>query len=101
MKLRTFVRSALAAVALVWLAPAAAHADEMGPVTGVVRDSRDGTPLPNARVTIAEISRSITTGGDGSFTFRALRPGTYHLDATLLGYAPAHSVVVVRSRARR
>lgn len=95
MKFRTFVRSALAAAALAWVAPAAAHADEVGPITGVVRDARDGAPLPNARVTIAEISRSITTGGDGSFTFRALRPGTYHLDATLLGYAPAHSVVVV------
>ena len=91
---RSIVRSALVAAALAWLAPAAAHAEPAGPITGVVRDT-SGSPLPNARVTIAEISRSTTTGGDGSFSFRAVRPGTYHLDVTLLGYAPSHVTVVV------
>ena len=93
--LRTIVRTALAAAALAWLAPAAAHAAEpVGTITGVVRDT-SGTPLPNARVTIAEIGRSTTTGGNGSFAFRSVRAGTYHLDATLLGYAPSHAVVTV------
>ncbi|HEU4452980.1 MAG TPA: TonB-dependent receptor [Longimicrobium sp.] len=64
------------------------------PIIGVVR-GEDGVPLPNARVSIAEINRTITTGGDGTFVIRALRPGTYHLDVTLLGYAPSHAVVVV------
>ena len=91
---RTLVRSALVAAALAWLAPVAAHADPAGPITGVVRDA-SGEALPNARVTIAEISRSTTTGGDGSFAFRSVRPGTYHLDVTLLGYAPSHVTVVV------
>ncbi len=92
--LRSIVRSALVAAALAWLAPVAAHAEPAGPITGVVRDT-SGAPLPNARVTIAELSRSTTTGGDGSFSFRSVRPGTYHLDVTLLGYAPSHVTVVV------
>lgn len=64
------------------------------PVLGMVQDTA-GTPLPNARVVITEIGRATTTAGDGSFSFRNLRAGTYHLDATLLGYAPAHAVVTV------
>lgn len=63
-------------------------------IVGVVR-GEGGAPLPNARVSIAEINRSITTGGDGTFVIRALRPGTYHLDVTLLGYAPGHAEVVL------
>ncbi|HEX2202155.1 MAG TPA: TonB-dependent receptor, partial [Longimicrobium sp.] len=63
-------------------------------LTGVVRDE-GGAPLPNARVVINEVNRSSTTGGDGTFVFRSLRPGTYHLDVTLLGYAPGHAEVVV------
>ena len=91
---RSIVRLALVAAALSGLAPAPAHAEPAGPITGIVRDAA-GEALPNARVTIAEISRSTTTGGDGSFAFRSVRPGTYHLDVTLLGYAPSHVTVVV------
>ena len=64
------------------------------PVVGVVQDSA-GNPLPNARVVVAELGRATTTGSDGTFFFRGLRPGTYHLDATLLGYAPGHVEVNV------
>lgn len=64
------------------------------PVVGLVQDSA-GNPLPNARVVIAELGRGTTTGSDGTFIFRGLRPGTYHLDATLLGYAPGHVEVNV------
>ncbi|MDQ3388017.1 MAG: TonB-dependent receptor [Gemmatimonadota bacterium] len=64
------------------------------PVTGVVRDMA-GNPLPNARVVVAELGRATTTAGDGTFAFRELRAGSYHLDATLLGYAPGHVEVVV------
>jgi iron complex outermembrane receptor protein len=88
---RAITRAALVASALFGAVPLA-HAADAPPITGVVRDA-EGAPLPNARVTIAEINRSTTTAGDGSFTFRALRAGTYHLDVTLLGYAPSHSVV--------
>jgi iron complex outermembrane receptor protein len=96
---RTVLRRLAGAFAAVLAAaaPAAAapHADPVAPpIAGVVRDAQ-GTPLPNVQVHIVEINRSTTTAADGSFGFRALRPGTYHLDATLLGYAPGHAVVTV------
>jgi iron complex outermembrane receptor protein len=64
------------------------------PIVGVVRDT-SGVPLPNARIVINELNRSILSANDGTFAIRALRPGTYHLDVTLLGYAPSHAVVTV------
>jgi iron complex outermembrane receptor protein len=101
----TTLRRALGAAAVLWLAAsAAAHAataaePTRGPepapsVLGRVQEA-SGAPLPNVQVSIPEINRTTTTAADGSFAFRALRPGTYHVDATLLGYAPGHAVVVV------
>jgi iron complex outermembrane receptor protein len=91
-------RAVLAMAALLGSAAAAhaAPADSAAapPIVGVVRDTA-GVPLSNARVVINELSRSTLTSGDGTFVFRALRPGTYHVDATLLGYAPGHAVAVV------
>lgn len=92
--LRTLTRGALVALAAIFAAAGSARADVAPPIVGVVRDTA-GVPLPNARIVINELNRSTLSGGDGSFAFRALRPGTYHLDATLLGYAPTHAVVVV------
>lgn len=91
-----WIRRVLPALAAVVAAAGTARAAEPAapPVVGVVRDTA-GQPLPNARVVINELGRSTLTGGDGTFAFRSLRPGTYHLDATLLGYAPAHAVVTV------
>ena len=85
---------AVPAAAAPGVEPAASAATAAPPVLGIVQDTA-GTPLPNARVVITEIGRATTTAGDGSFSFRNLRAGTYHLDATLLGYAPAHAVVTV------
>ena len=91
-----WIRRVLPALAAALAAAGTARAAEPAapPVVGVVRDTA-GAPLPNARVVINELGRSTLTGGDGTFAFRSLRPGTYHLDATLLGYAPAHAVVTV------
>ncbi|MBB4634720.1 TonB-dependent receptor [Longimicrobium terrae] len=93
-----FGRGALLALSALLVLSGAAHAaadpEVAPPITGVVRDTA-GTPLANARVIINEVNRTAITGSDGTFTIRALRAGTYHLDATLLGYAPGHAVVTV------
>jgi iron complex outermembrane receptor protein len=98
---RTLSRRALVALAAVVCGAGAAHAalapssaDAAPPIVGVVRDGA-GNGLPNARIVINELNRSILSANDGSFVIRAIRPGTYHLDVTLLGYAPSHAVVTV------
>lgn len=64
------------------------------PVRGVVTDSA-GTPLPNARVTLGPTPRAATTDAQGSFLFRSVPAGDYHLDVSLIGYAPGHAEITV------
>jgi iron complex outermembrane recepter protein len=63
-------------------------------VTGTVRDSL-GNPLANVQVIVTEVSRVTTTDMGGRFVLRGLPAGTYHLNTILIGYRPAHTVVVV------
>ncbi|HEX2187503.1 MAG TPA: TonB-dependent receptor [Longimicrobiaceae bacterium] len=102
----SYLRHGVAALALLTLAAPAAHADapapappsraaaEAPPLFGIVQDA-EGRPLPSARVVLAELGRVTTTAADGTFGFQNLRPGVYHLDVSLLGYAPEHAVVTV------
>jgi iron complex outermembrane recepter protein len=85
----------VAAVAFVALlrADASAQAPPL-PVRGVVTDSA-GNALANARVTLAPTSRAATTDASGSFLFRSVPAGRYHLDVSLIGYAPGHAQIAV------
>jgi iron complex outermembrane recepter protein len=65
-----------------------------GTITGVVQDSA-GAPLPGAQVVLTQLRRGTTTDRSGRFVFRELRPGTYHVDAVMIGYAPGHTEVTV------
>jgi len=68
---------------------AARRVDPAGGIAGVVRDTA-GRPLPGVQVVLAGLDRGTTTSAEGRFLFRDLRPGHYHLQAILIGYAPAH-----------
>src|SRR5215469_7409329 len=79
MRLRIF---AIAAVALLVLACGGAVWSQtvQGVITGTITDPT-GAVVPNATVTITNvgtnISQSTTTGGDGSYRFPLVPPGTY------------------------
>ncbi len=90
-------RAALWVLAAVWLLPAAVGAtphDLAPPIVGEVVDSA-GQPLSNVLVLVSGTRRSAISGADGTFIIRAVPPGEYHLDATLIGYAPGHAEVAV------
>jgi iron complex outermembrane recepter protein len=72
-------------------------ATDTPPVTGVVRDT-SGAPLANVQVVVASLNRVTTTTGEGTFAFRALPAGRYHLTTLLVGYAPGHADVTVPER---
>jgi iron complex outermembrane receptor protein len=63
-------------------------------IIGTVTDSA-GTPLANVQVYIPAIELGTTTNARGVFIIRSLHPGTYHLTAQRIGYAPAHRDVTI------
>jgi iron complex outermembrane receptor protein len=79
-------------------APPVPVPDPAGPVVGVVVDST-GAPLATVVVGVARAWRSAPTEADGSFSLGTLPPGRYHLEATRVGYAPAHADVTVSADA--
>ncbi|MBA3854021.1 MAG: hypothetical protein C0503_06370 [Gemmatimonas sp.] len=70
-------------------APVAATAAD---IRGLVTDTL-GTPLPNATIIVAELNLVTTSNAQGRFVLRGLAPAEYHLNVTLIGFAPAHEVV--------
>ena len=91
---RHILRYAAPLLALIAFAGTGAAEPAAPPILGIVTDTA-GTPLANARVVLSRANRVTTTGGDGSFAFRSLSPGTYHIDVSFPGYAPGHAEVVV------
>src|SRR5262249_5157113 len=76
-------------VGLVALWPSAARAQSA--IAGVVKDT-SGAVLPGVTVEAAsdaliEKTRSVTTDGDGQYKIVDLRPGTYSVTFTLVGFA--------------
>jgi iron complex outermembrane receptor protein len=76
---------------LVILLPAAVLASGNGPEDGlsVIKGNittSDGSPAADVTVQLRGTSRITTTAEDGSFIFRNLRPSTYTLEVSLIGY---------------
>ena len=67
---------------------------ELAAVVGTVVDSA-GMPLPTVQVVVAGPDRGTSTDQSGRFRIPGIRPGTYDVHATLIGYAPEHTQVVV------
>jgi protocatechuate 3,4-dioxygenase beta subunit len=68
-------------------------------VTGTVRDTATGAPLPGAVVRIMELHREGRTHEDGSFLIGAVPPGTYRLVVQRIGYRAADLPLVVSDKA--
>jgi hypothetical protein len=100
---RRCARLALACAALV-LAPALAHAQETGTVSGRVL-SPAGEPVAGAAVTATPAgggrARRATSGEDGAYRVTGLAPGAWTLRATRLGFAAAVEQIAVRAGEQR
>ena len=67
-----------------------------GSVTGVVKDDTGGI-IPNAVVTLTDANggtQVVNTGGDGSYVFRGVAPGTYTVSTTFKGLEQAGVVLI-------
>lgn len=70
-------------------------APRFGGLTGIVLDAQTKQPLPNAHVMVAEASSGTTANEAGRFTFARLKPGTYVVVASYLGYESLRTTVRV------
>ena len=82
------ILSLLPSGTVVYATPGAAQAMTAGSVTGFVLDP-DQAAIPGATITLTPASgtaRVVTSGADGSYTFRGLPAGTYSLTVTMRGF---------------
>jgi len=66
--------------------PAAAQVTSTGIIKGRVVDAESGEPMPYTNVYIAGTNLGTMAYTDGYFIMRGLRPGTYTVKATYIGY---------------
>jgi len=102
MRMRTFVF--LVAALLIFASGGAVWSQTVqGVITGTITDPT-GAVVPNASVTITNVgtnvSQSTTTGGDGSFRFPLVPPGTYTIEIKAANFATirASGIVVQASQ---
>src|SRR5260370_31979459 len=64
-------------------------AQSSGSISGAVKDSKGGM-IPGATVTVADraaaVSQTTHTGGEGSFVFPQLPPGSYTITVEMAGF---------------
>lgn len=63
-----------------------AFAQETGSISGTVTDKEDGTTLPGVNVVIKGSTSGAATDPNGKYTISGLRPGTYTLQVSYIGY---------------
>ena len=71
------------------------HAQATGTISGVVTAKEAGAPVPAARVAIPGTRIAANTDLDGRYTLTGMPPGTYRLEARLIGYTVAEAANVV------
>lgn len=93
-----WVRSAVVGFSVVAAAsglPQAVAQSSKGSITGRVVMSKEGTPVAGARIFLLNLRRGLTTDSLGRFAFPELKPGSYRIEASLLGFAPLSAVVAL------
>jgi outer membrane receptor protein involved in Fe transport len=97
MPLHIGMNTAIAAVLVMWCAPAPARAQPTGALSGSIYDQA-GAPIPGVRMTIrGATEREAQTSAAGDFAFQDLPEGVYEISAELSGFEGARRAVRVRA----
>ena len=74
--------------------------DSTGAITGVVRARDTGAPVARVGVSVVGTRLAAESDAEGRYAISGVPPGTYHLRARLLGYAPGDTTVMVQAAQR-
>lgn len=66
-------------------------------IDGKITDSETGDPLRQATVSIRGTSMGRIAGNEGQYKFENLKPGTYQLKVSFIGYEPTEKEVTVKA----
>lgn len=64
-------------------------AQTTGKITGTVIEAETGEPLPGVNISIEGTTQGTATDGNGEFTIIGVRPGTYTIVASFIGFTTA------------
>lgn len=85
--MRTSLR-VLAVLGLLWSLSADLAWAQTGKIAGRVVEAATGEPLPGVNVLIVGTTQGATTSVDGYYSILNVRPGTYDVRASFIGFAP-------------
>jgi len=85
--LRTRLTVLVFALAAMWIVASTAWAGNVGKITGRVVDERTAEPIPFATVKVDETTLGAATDMEGYYVILDVRPGTYTLRASNVGFA--------------
>lgn len=57
-----------------------------GKISGVVKDAGSGEPLPGVNIVLTGTNQGAATDMDGNYFIINVRPGTYSVEASMIGY---------------
>lgn len=86
-----------ALVLLLWLAPAAAAAQQTGSITGQVRNAATNTPVADAQLIVVGTNHGALTRADGRFLIAGVPPGPQRVRVKIIGYTSEERAVTVAS----
>ncbi len=84
-------------LSLVWLLlllPASVTLGQSGKIAGKITDAETGEGLPGANIVIRQTGQGTASDTDGNYFILNVRPGTYEVTASMVGYAAVNKTEV-------
>jgi len=76
----------LFAIVFIVFAPLSSYAQSLSAINGEIKDAETGNGLPGANIILQGTNRGASSAADGGFRITRVKPGSYTLIASLLGY---------------